>query len=488
MNSTSRAAQNLRRLIKQNGLKISDVAKSVGTSRQYLASILNSSRQSKKEQIIDRLCLLLDVSTPRLYIQTRREPGELVPPAEEVPLGMPVTRGLIDKDFRHHFADLLQRGQHQQILVDSDYVFRERARSLTQRELAEIGLTRGKAFIHMYRPNEGIQAIRECLKLFQQRQTLQPEVFMPYIIDCFYWLARASYMVGDPAAALRFYTKLIDKVLDANSFNQPITDEVRFSFYDSYQLAKEMGDAEQAREIAEKAMTAFTAAGDTRGRDVTSSLYLFSRAQLAGVFGLDLDALNTAIEDTWVNYGDDITQTGSLVAASFYLLQARGDWDALPAYIERVRAALKGRNRTNHYFFTVYAEGMLHLHRGEREIARKYVNRLKVLYASGGYMERYQSLVHHLEAEIAMAENNPDLALTEMLEALYFTKSGSREQHLYLLNRLVAMGCGMDDEEMIILGGKLDEEKRWFRALWGTQKIGEPHQHELGDERQAATA
>lgn len=199
-------AQNVKTLLSQNNLSISEAARLVGTSKQYLSSILAETEpQSKREKTIERLSLLLHANPARLYAPTNSGKagahhvpsplvGHLQAGLTAVEQAIMAERHFLSRDYAGSYAiitDLLQRYGGE----------------LSPIALVQAKLLAGKNACLLGYYEAAKTYIREAQALFQRRLTAQPEKYLSACLDAYRYLALVAHLEGNYEGALRIQQK-----------------------------------------------------------------------------------------------------------------------------------------------------------------------------------------------------------------------------------------------------------------------------------------
>lgn len=198
---------NVRRLLEEKGFSISEAARLIGTSKQYLSSILAESEpQSTKEQIMDKLCLLLHTNPARLYepplaatLLPIAADNQIMPQAEE-----PATAADLAILAERHFLAQDYAGCH----VVVRRLLNEHAFSLSPPASAQALLLAGKCCCLQGLTSDARRLLREALSLFQKRLTSQPAKYLPLCMDTFRYLGLTEYADQQYDVAIRYYQRL----------------------------------------------------------------------------------------------------------------------------------------------------------------------------------------------------------------------------------------------------------------------------------------
>lgn len=184
---------NVREIMRKAQLSLSEAADVLGTSKQYLSQLLDPVRPlSTRERIMHDLVFLLQTTQSDLF-----DPNKLKPPLPAIPS---MTRKSETSALPANGQELLRQIKAMDEIRDYGELAAlcEQAgcgviNELSPGEHADLNYYWGKALINRQRSESGEERIRSALRLFQQRQTHQPETYVPRIIGCYRHLALAAY-------------------------------------------------------------------------------------------------------------------------------------------------------------------------------------------------------------------------------------------------------------------------------------------------------
>ena len=195
-------SENVKSLLEHYGLSISQAAAMLGTSRQYLASILSESEpQSTKEKLAEQLCFLLHTSPGELYSVTADRDRLLSRKAEHQgfspPDASPVeTAILVERNFL--------AGNYEKSWLVAEHLLTVHRDSLLPAAHAQAPLLSGKSASLAGRSKEAIVRLKQALQFYRKRLTAQPGKYFPLCIDCYRYLGLTYYMDGEYSQSVRW--------------------------------------------------------------------------------------------------------------------------------------------------------------------------------------------------------------------------------------------------------------------------------------------
>jgi len=198
--------RNVKKLLAQNNLSISEAARLIGTSKQYLSAILNESEpQSVKEQVLEKLSWLLHSDPSKLY--TPEIPQEGVDNTVSQ-----ATFHAEDAASAPEMAILAERH-----FLSQDYVgclsvvgklLNEYSWELSPAATAQALLLAGKCCCLQGKSADARLFLRDALSLFQKRLSAQPTKYLPLCMDAYRYLALAEYADEQYVEAVKSYQRI----------------------------------------------------------------------------------------------------------------------------------------------------------------------------------------------------------------------------------------------------------------------------------------
>ena len=198
-------SRNVKELLKQNGLSTAEAARLVGTSKQYLSTILSDAEPtSTKEAVMERLCFLLHTTPSQLFSPQNQErccevTAVIVDEAEaDLP---PVEIAILAE--RHFLA-----GEFSKAYCLCCSLLAQHKRDLAPGAKAQTLLLAGKSGCLAGKHEESLPLLKEALYLFQKRLVSQPDKYIPLCMDCYRYLGLARYSAGNYRDAARWLARV----------------------------------------------------------------------------------------------------------------------------------------------------------------------------------------------------------------------------------------------------------------------------------------
>lgn len=198
---------NVRRLLAENKLSLSEAARLIGTSKQYLSSILAETEpQSTKEDIMHRLCILLHTNPGRLYalhdlgtpLGTQLESQAIVHAQQAT------TAAELAILAERHFLAQDYMGCHAVVRkLLNEYSF-----ELSPAATAQALLLAGKCCCLQGQAVQARTLLKEALVLFQKRLTAQPDKYLTLCMDTYRYLGLAEYSDEQYSQAIKAYHRV----------------------------------------------------------------------------------------------------------------------------------------------------------------------------------------------------------------------------------------------------------------------------------------
>lgn len=198
---------NVRRLLAENKLSLSEAAKLIGTSKQYLSSILAEAEpQSTKEEIMHRLCILLHTNPGRLYAPQELDLSSTVHLESQAIVHAQQAASAADLAIlaERHFLAQDYVGCHEVVRkLLNEYAF-----ELSPAATAQALLLAGKCCCLQGQAVEARAFLKEALNLFQKRLTAQPDKYLTLCMDTYRYLGLAEYSDEKYHQAIKAYLRI----------------------------------------------------------------------------------------------------------------------------------------------------------------------------------------------------------------------------------------------------------------------------------------
>ena len=193
--------ENVKTLLDQRGLTVAEAAEVLGTSRQYLSSILAEGEpQSAKEAIVENVNWLLHTDPAQLYalghsgqsaVALQREPRDI-----SLPDLSPVeTAILAEQSFRGGHYRRAHRIAESLLELSMD--------KLVPAAVAQAELLSGKSACLSGDVSKAVPRLKSALGFYRKRLSVQPDRFFSLCIDSYRYLGLAFYLLGDYRLAIR---------------------------------------------------------------------------------------------------------------------------------------------------------------------------------------------------------------------------------------------------------------------------------------------
>jgi len=201
-------AENIRALLAEHDLSIAEAARLVGTSKQYLSAILAETEPpSMREQIIDRLSLLLHANPARLYTplvasrpslsnvraSSAPESERSLTPAEQAILA---ERNFLACEYQTSYF-------WAKCLLDRHSV------ELSPRAIAQAELLAGKCACLLGQSADASVHLRRALAFWRKRINAQPAKYLSVCLDTYRYLALSAHLAGDYPRVLELNEKAL---------------------------------------------------------------------------------------------------------------------------------------------------------------------------------------------------------------------------------------------------------------------------------------
>ncbi|MDP3487938.1 MAG: helix-turn-helix transcriptional regulator, partial [Bacillota bacterium] len=198
---------NVRRLLAENKLSLSEAAKLIGTSKQYLSSILaETEAQSTKEDIMHRLCILLHSNPGRLYALHALDSSSSVQLESQAIMHAQQATSAADLAIlaERHFLAQDYMGCHEVVRkLLNEYAF-----ELSPAATAQALLLAGKCCCLQGQVVQARAFLKEALSLFQKRLTAQPDKYLTVCMDTYRYLGLAEYFDEQYNQAIKAYLRI----------------------------------------------------------------------------------------------------------------------------------------------------------------------------------------------------------------------------------------------------------------------------------------
>ncbi|KAF0195175.1 MAG: hypothetical protein FD169_1529 [Bacillota bacterium] len=198
---------NVRRLLAENKLSLSEAAKLIGTSKQYLSSILAEAEpQSTKEDIMHRLCILLHTNPGRLYALPDMDTSPNIQLESQAIIHAQQATSAADLAIlaERHFLAQDYTGCHQVVRkLLNEYAF-----ELSPAATAQALLLAGKCCCLQGQAVQARAFLKEALVLFQKRLTAQPDKYLTLCMDTYRYLGLAEYSDEQYSQAIKVYLRV----------------------------------------------------------------------------------------------------------------------------------------------------------------------------------------------------------------------------------------------------------------------------------------
>jgi len=196
-------AENVRTLLADNDITVAEAARLLGTSKQYLTTILGESLpQSTKEQVVESLSLLLHAHPGRLYSPLPLVPEEQLTTAPAVNwqlLDMPVSAAEQAVLAERHFLG----GDYRGSLAFVRHLLAAHGESLLPIATAQAQLLAGKSACLLGQSALAREYLKLAQRVFQKRVSAQPQKYLPLCLECYRYGALAAHMERDYALAMK---------------------------------------------------------------------------------------------------------------------------------------------------------------------------------------------------------------------------------------------------------------------------------------------
>ena len=482
--------ENLRHMLESKKISLTDAATHTTVSKQYLSQFITGTSSSKREQLLADLCLLLEISLPRLYSEDPYFFSSRALPVQESPKDGEALPSYLVQD---HLQELYRRERYGQLVA----TYRASAPSLARlsgKERALTELVAAKALVHTHAWADADHMLNNCLRLFQQRQTLQPKHFIPGIIDCYRYLALNEYLQGNRVQALKYHGKLVAKAgtISKEVLTPSLLEKIRTAFINAVIVAKQVGEAVQAAEFRAKGKKFFSTHCDKLGLLLLDQELALSMEKVAHIFpdlaaipepdkpklNLSLTPLKRGISSLEgflglqqsVETDDERFSTQKLFNWKFraYRALANQDSSALMSLGSRPPDT-NARSK----LFAYYLMTMAAIYREKPLQGQDYLNAMFRQYYTGNVVDTDYFLIFHCQAELALKRNHRQAALNFLLDSLWCaSKAGEQEDRLRILTRLAKLEVHSSNG-MQIIEFKIQDIKAWLKQYWGVDNIGQ---------------
>jgi len=196
-------AENVRTLLADNNVTVAEAARLLGTSKQYLTTILGDSQpQSTKEQVVESLSLLLHAHPGRLYSPL---PAVLEEQITETPtvnwqlMDMPSSAAEQAVLAERHFLG----GDYRGSLAFVKHLLSVHGPSLLPIATAQAQLLAGKAACLLGQAATAREHLKLAQRVFQKRVSAQPEKYLLLCLECYRYGALAAHLERDYALAMK---------------------------------------------------------------------------------------------------------------------------------------------------------------------------------------------------------------------------------------------------------------------------------------------
>lgn len=196
-------AENVRTLLADNNITVAEAARMLGTSKQYLTTILGDSQpQSTKEQVVESLSLLLHAHPGRLYSPL---PAVLEEQITESPtvnwqlMDMPSSAAEQAVLAERHFLG----GDYRGSLAFVKHLLSAHGNSLMPIATAQAQLLAGKSACLLGQASTAREHLKVAQRVFQKRVSAQPQKYLPLCLECYRYGALAAHLEKDYALAMK---------------------------------------------------------------------------------------------------------------------------------------------------------------------------------------------------------------------------------------------------------------------------------------------
>ena len=199
-------SRNVRDLLKASGLSTAEAARLVGTSKQYLSTILSDTEPtSTREAVMERLCFLLHTTPSHLFSPQTRDyrDASLAELKEEEAELSPVELAILAE--RHFLA-----GEYSKAYVQCCGLLLRHEKELGTSAKAQALLLAGKSGCLAGVTEHSKSLLKEALQLFQKRLATHPDKYIPLCMDCYRYMGLAYYSAGDYREAARWLARVFD--------------------------------------------------------------------------------------------------------------------------------------------------------------------------------------------------------------------------------------------------------------------------------------
>jgi len=200
--------KNVKRLLLENDLTVAEAARLLGTSKQYLNTILSDSEpQSTKEQVAESLSLLLHAHPSRLYAPQAAPPEEV--PAE--PLMLDIPGSAVEQ------AVLAERyflsGSYRKAYVLVLRLIEKHSSELLPTALAQVRLLAGKCACLLGEPEAADDYLRQAFRALQKRVAAKPQKNLMLCLECCRYLALSAHLRQDYVKAMKAHRQSLNLAL-----------------------------------------------------------------------------------------------------------------------------------------------------------------------------------------------------------------------------------------------------------------------------------
>jgi len=196
-------AENVRTLLADNNITVAEAARLLGTSKQYLTTILGDSQpQSTKEQVVESLSLLLHAHPGRLYSPLPAALGEQVTESPTVDWqlrDMPSSAAEQAVLAERHFLG----GDYRGSLAFVTHLLSAHGHSLMPIATAQAQLLAGKSACLLGQASTAREHLKAAQRVFQKRVRAQPQKYLPLCLECYRYGALAAHLEKDYAQAMK---------------------------------------------------------------------------------------------------------------------------------------------------------------------------------------------------------------------------------------------------------------------------------------------
>lgn len=191
--------KNVKRLLREQDLTVAEAARLLGTSKQYLSTILSDSEpQSTKEQVAESLSLLLHTHPSRLYAPQSVPPDDAENaklPALDIPSSALEQAVLAERYFLS--------GNYRRAYTLVAVLIEQHQSELPLTALAQVRLLAGKCACLLGESDTADNYLREALRVLQKRLATKPEKYLMLCLECLRYLALSAHLRQDYVRAMK---------------------------------------------------------------------------------------------------------------------------------------------------------------------------------------------------------------------------------------------------------------------------------------------